>query len=213
MTHRWCWVLGAAFLLAMTACQTVEDDVAETLGEDQLPILVSRVSEGRNALAEASTQFDSVIQALSSVIDFEGDVSVLYDRLRIELSRCEDAVEDVKNRVADIHQAADELFDSWDERLGAFTDPQLHDDSASLRDEVRAAYNPVFETMARAEESMDFVLTSYRDQVMALKHDPTFDTIAAIRDDLGLLSTEIQKVIQDLSAAMDQAEAFTSAVS
>lgn len=209
MFHRWSAALAAATLLCATACQTV-DDARETFGDDQLPILISKVSEGRDALAEASTQFEAVSQALSSLNDFQGDVEATYDRLREELSRCQGAVEDVKNRVGDVKQAAGELFDAWDEELGDATAPSSNDATADLRTKARDAYAPVSAAMAAAEQSMDFVLTSYRNQVMALKHDTTVETIGTIREDVGLLTKEIQGVLQDIKAAIGQADAFVS---
>ena len=137
MTYRWIAALAVA-LSTVSACQSVEDDALDALGLDQREILVARVRDGHDALAEAQEQFRAVGEAFSSVTDFQGDVSVTYDRLRIELSRCEDTVEDVHNRVGDIRHAADDLFDAWDEKLGA-SDPGLHDPSAELRDNPTSA--------------------------------------------------------------------------
>ena len=209
MKSRWLAALAVASLLAtVPACQSTE---GKEFAVDQREALVARVMASRDALVEAGLQYISLREVLSSVVDFDGDVDATYDRLRIELTRCEDAVEDVHNRIGDVRHAAERLRDEWDETLGGATDPRLHDRAAEVRDRTWAAYTPVIEAMEEVERMMDLVLTSYRNQVMELKHDSTAEAVELIRENMPLLSEEISEVGKDILAAAKKAEAFASA--
>ena len=64
--------------------------------------------------------------------------------------------------------------------------------------------------MKRAESSMEPVLAQFRDQVLYLKHNLNAQAIGALRGETLDIEKEIQRLISDMNASIQEADRFIS---
>jgi uncharacterized membrane protein YqgA involved in biofilm formation len=62
--------------------------------------------------------------------------------------------------------------------------------------------------MKRAEGSMEPVLAQFRDQVLYLKHNLNAQAIGALKGETLDIEKEIQQLINDMNASIQQADSF-----
>jgi hypothetical protein len=76
-----------------------------------------------------------------------------------------------------------------------------------LRD-TRQRYDELYAALKHAEESMDPVLTRLHDQVLFLKHNLNAAAIASLKGESINIQVEIGKLLEDMNAAIAQADKF-----
>ena len=90
---------------------------------------------------------------------------------------------------------------AW-EKVGVYKRDLLKKDVVAARDdELHAA-------LKRAEGSMDPVLTHLHDQVLVLKHNLNAAAIASLKEESTNIQTDIGKLLDDMNAAIAQADKF-----
>ncbi len=62
--------------------------------------------------------------------------------------------------------------------------------------------------MRRAESTMDPVLESFQDQVLALKHNLNARAIGALRNELDGIERDTARLISEMQKAIEEADAF-----
>ena len=68
--------------LLLVACQSAYYGAAEQMGYHKRDILVDRVEESRDAQQEAEEQFQSALEQLSELANFDGgDLEDMYDAM------------------------------------------------------------------------------------------------------------------------------------
>ena len=210
-TSRLCRPLlavGVACLL-LVSCKSMYYDTMETFGVEKRDILSDRVADGRDEQQDAKEQFQSALEAFKSVTSFEGgDLEELYDRLSDELKRSEGAAKDVRGRIESIESVANDLFEEWQQELEQYTDPKLRGASEGQLEATRQRYESLIEAMWRAEASMEPVLSTFRDQVLYLKHNLNAQAIAALQDSVLEIETDVARLVAEMEAAIDEANAF-----
>jgi hypothetical protein len=73
---------------------------------------------------------------------------------------------------------------------------------------TRTKYESLHSAMKRAESSMEPVLKQFRDQVLYLKHNLNAAAIGALKGETVDIEKEIQQLIQDMNASIQQADSF-----
>jgi hypothetical protein len=66
--------------------------------------------------------------------------------------------------------------------------------------------------MRRAEAKIEPVLAAFRDQVLFLKHNLNARAIASLQDELDSVEADIAVLVQELEAAIAQADTFIQAI-
>jgi hypothetical protein len=62
--------------------------------------------------------------------------------------------------------------------------------------------------MRRAEAKINPVLATFHDQVLYLKHNLNARAIAALQGDLNTIEADVNRLIQEMEAAINEANAF-----
>jgi len=200
-------------LLVAVGCQRIYYGTMETFGYHKRDLLVSRVQEARDAQEHAKEQFQSALEKFSAVVDFSGGkLEEKYKQLKTELDRSESRAEAVKNRIADVEDVAKALFDEWESELAQYSNEDLRRSSQQKLDQTRQRYSQLIGAMKRAEGKIPPVLTTFRDQVLFLKHNLNAQAVASLHDELASVEADVMSLIKEMEASIAEADAFIKAM-
>ena len=189
-------------------CSSMEYKIRESFGQQKREILVDRVGAAKDSQEEAKAQFLTALEQFKSVTGFEGgDLEARYDSLKKEFDRCNSRAEDVHKRIDAVEDVAHALFREWEDELKEYTSENLRQLSQRQLEQTRLSYESLISVMHKAEDRMDPVLASFKDQVLFLKHNLNARAISS----LGGVSADLQRDIDRLVADMERAIADASA--
>ncbi|ADE14773.1 conserved hypothetical protein [Nitrosococcus halophilus Nc 4] len=201
--------LASFSLLLLAGCQTTYYKTMEQFGYHKRDILADRVEGVRDAQVEAKEQFQSALEQFSSVVNFEGgDLEAVYNQLNDEFQESEAKAEAVHNHIASVENVATALFEEWEEELGQYNNPSLRRSSEQKLTQTRSHYDKLIRAMKRAEAKIEPVLATFRDQVLFLKHNLNARAIAALQGELNTIEADVNRLIQEMEAAINEANAF-----
>ena len=196
-------------LLSLTACQSAYYSAMEKVGVHKRDILVDRVEEAQQSQQDAQQQFKSALEQFSTLIKFDGgDLQRVYEATDSEYQACSKAAEDVSARINSIEAVADALFDEWQDELDQYSNAKLKQDSAKKLADTKRQYNSLLKTMRRAEQSMQPVLASLKDNTLYLKHNLNAKAIGALKGEFSAVQRDISRLIGDMNSAITQSEQF-----
>ena len=201
--------LAAAVLAAACGCSTVYYGAMEKFGQEKRDILVKRVGKARDAQQDAQVVFKDALEQFGATVKYDGgDLQKQYDKMSAELERCEGRAEAVGSRIADVDRVAQDLFKEWAAEAKRFQNAAYRRDSeAKLRD-TRRNYDRMLEAMRNAESKIGPVLSVFRDQVLYLKHNLNAKALASLQDESARIEMDVNRLVQDLSAAIAEADRF-----
>ena len=206
---------GIAALLAVAfGCASINYSLQKKiLGREKRDILVKRVGSARDAQQETQEVFKDALDQFGSVVKFDGgDLQKQYDRMSSELARCEGRAADVGARIGDVERVARDLFREWEGEAKQYQNAAYRRDSeAKLRDTQRSCER-MLGAMRTAESKIEPVLSVFRDQVLYLKHNLNARALASLQDESARIETDVNRLIQDLSAAIAEADRFIQAL-
>lgn len=196
---------------SLVACQSAYYSAMEKVGVHKRDILADRVAEAQQSQQEAQQQFKSALEQFSSLIKFDGgDLQRMYDATESEYQACSSAAQDVTDRIDSIESVADALFDEWQDELDQYSNPKLKQDSAKKLATTQRQYKSLLKTMRRAEQSMQPVLASLKDNTLYLKHNLNAKAIGALQGEFNSIQRDINRLIEDMNKAIAQSEQFVA---
>ncbi|MGD9780588.1 MAG: DUF2959 domain-containing protein [Kiritimatiellia bacterium] len=201
--------LAVAVLAAACGCSTVYYGTMEKLGQEKRDILVKRVGKARDAQQDTQEVFKDALEQFGATVKYDGgDLQKQYDKMSAELERCEGRAATVSSRIADVDRVAQDLFREWAAEAKRFQNAAYRRDSeAKLRD-TRRNCDRMLEAMRNAESKIEPVLSVFRDQVLYLKHNLNAKALASLQDESARIEMDVNRLIQDLSAAIAEADRF-----
>ena len=196
--------------VAFCGCATVNYTMQEKLlGREKRDILVKRVGKARDAQQETQAVFKDALEQFGSVVKYDGgDLQRQYAKLSAELERCEGRAEAVRTRIDDVDRVARDLFREWAAEARQFQNPEYRRDSEAKLRETQRSYEQMFAAMRNAQAKIEPVLSVFRDQVLYLKHNLNARALAALHDESARIETDVGQLIQELSAAIAEADRF-----
>ncbi|MGP9800204.1 DUF2959 domain-containing protein [Rheinheimera sp. NSM] len=198
-------------VLSLTACQSAYYSAMEKVGVHKRDILVDRVEEAQESQQDAQKQFKSALEQFSSLIKFDGgDLQRVYEATDSEYQACSAAAEEVSKRINSIEAVADALFDEWQDELDQYSNAKLKQDSANKLASTKKQYNSLLKTMRRAEQSMQPVLSSLKDNTLYLKHNLNAKAIGALQGEFNSVQRDINRLIAEMNSAIAQSEQFVA---
>lgn len=208
MRRRGSLVLAAA-LLFTTGCRTTYYKTMERFGVYKRDILKENVEEARDEQKKAAEQFKDALTRLREMYQVNGgDLEKMYDRLQADFDRSQARASAVKERIDKVETVAADLFKEWEQEIQTIENSRLASQSREKLRSTREKYQSLHSAMTRAEASMDPVLAQFKDQVLFLKHNLNAQAIGALRGETLDIEKEIQQLIQDMNASIQQADAF-----
>ncbi len=197
--------------LLLCSCQSAYYGALEKFGVHKRDILVDRVEDAREAQEEAKEQFESAFEEFLAVSEVDvGELKSTYDRLQSAFDSSEAKAKAVRARVEAIEDVASALFKEWSGELEQYSSQDLRAASEEQLEQTRELSENLVRAMNEAAAKMDPVLDAFRDQVLFLKHNLNAQAIAALNKTSLALREEVELLIEQMEASIDEANAFVS---
>jgi hypothetical protein len=195
--------------LLATACKSAYYGTMEKFGVYKRDILKDRVQDARNEQDKATEQFKDALTRLRELYGSPGgDLEKMYDRLKADYDRSVSRADAVKERIAKVESVAGDLFKEWEQEITEMQSSKLAADSREKLRETREKYESLHTAMKRAEASMEPVLAEFKDQVLYLKHNLNAQAIGALKGETLDIEKEIQQLIREMNASIQEADSF-----
>lgn len=205
-------ILAAAAILCplgLSGCASTTIKVKESLGIAKREQLVSEVKDARNAQQQAKDQFATTLDEFKSITGYTGgDLERRYNRLKTQADRSKARADAVRTKIQSIERIANAMFREWDQELEQYSSDTLRAASAEQLAVTRQRYRQLMEAMRNAESRMNPVLTAFDDQILFLKHNLNARAIASLQGTVVELEAEIDQLIREMNASIDEANAF-----
>ena len=195
--------------LTLLACSNVYYNAMERLGYEKRDILVTRVERSRDAQADAQETFRNALERYQSVVDTpDTDLRSKYEEVLAAYDDSEDAAANVRRRIADVEDVADDLFDEWENELDRYTNQDLRASSERQLQQTREQYQRLIERMRQTEERMEPVLRAFEDQMLYLRHNLNAQAIGALEGELARMRDDVDSLIDNMEASIAESESF-----
>ncbi len=179
------------------------------MGIHKRDILVDRVKDGKEAQENAKEQFQSALEKFTELTQFDGgSLQATYDKLNREFKRSEDRAAKVSDGIDKIESVSKQLFKEWERELKEFQNQEYRKVSEQQLEQTYARYSELIQAMKKAEISIKPVLTTFRDQVLFLKHNLNAQAIASLDTQSEVLKSDIQSLVKEMEASIAEADAF-----
>jgi len=190
-------------------CQKVYYEAMEKAGYHKRDILTDRIEDARDSQEDAKEQFQSALEQFSSVIQFDGgDLQEKYDTLNLEFKRCEARSDEVSDRISSVEDVSGALFEEWEDELELYSSAGLRRSSEQKLRETRREYNKLIVAMKRVEKKIGPVLTTFRDQVLFLKHNLNAQAISSLRNELSMVEADVAALVREMESSIRAADTF-----
>lgn len=192
-----------------TGCSSAYYAGMETMGVPKRSILHRRVEKARDAQEDVKQQFSSALEQFRATVKVDGGaLAERYDALNAEFERCQTRSDTLKQRIEALEDVADALFDEWQDELEQYKRPELRRASERRLSETRRRYQPMVAAMKRAHARVEDVLDSFRDVVLALKHELNAHAIGSLKAEVTGVEREVDALIAAMNASIKQAGHF-----
>ncbi len=197
----------ALFLVA--GCRTAYYSTMEQFGVYKRDILKNNVEAARDEQKKAAEQFKDALTRLRELYGSPGgDLEKVYDKLQGDFNKSKSRADAVKERIQKVETVSGDLFKEWEQEITTIQSAKLAADSREKLRETREKYDSLHTAMKRAEASMDPVLAQFHDQVLYLKHNLNAAAIGALKGETMDIEKEIQRLISDMNASIQEADRF-----
>jgi len=202
-------ILLPAVALLLVACQSAYYGAAEKVGYHKRDILVDRVEDSRDAQEEAEEQFQSALEQLSLLTNFDGgDLEEMYEELAQKYEDSEAAAANVSERIDGVEHVAGALFAEWEDEIGQYSNRRLKSESQAKLRETRKRYDAMVVALRRSEAKMDPVLVALKDNVLYLKHNLNARAVASLKVEFKSIEDDIEVLIGEMRKAIASSDAF-----
>lgn len=196
-------------LLMCTGCRTVYYSAWEQFGVHKRDLLKKKVVAARDDQKAASEQFKDALTRIKELYAFKGgDLEDIYNELKKDYDRSVTRADAVHSRIKDVETVAKDLFAEWEKELGEISSASLRASSKNKMVQTRARYEDLITALKRAEQTMDPVLTRFKDQVLFLKHNLNASAIASLKGESLDIQNEISKLLDEMNGAITRADKF-----
>ena len=196
-------------VIFLAGCQDAYFNTLEKFGVHKREILVDRVEEARDSQIESKEQFETALERFKSVINFDGaDLEEKYNALNKEYKKSETKAEAVSDRIDAVEDVSEALFDEWEAELSEYTNAKYRRIKAAELKDARRRYSSLIASMRRAEKKIAPVLSSFKDQVLFLKHSLNAQAVASLKSEMISVQTDIKVLIKEMQKSIDASNSF-----
>jgi Protein of unknown function (DUF2959) len=197
----------------LSACQSAYYGMAEQVGYAKREILVDRVEDSRDAQQDAEEQFQSALEQLSELVNFDGgDLEDMHGAMESEYEDAAEAAQEVRDRIDAVDHVANAMFDEWEDEIDEYTNARLKADSQSKLRSTQRRYGQMIRTMRKSEAKMDPVLAALKDNVMYLKHNLNARAVASVKVEFGAIEDDIQALLAEMRRSIASSDEFIASM-
>lgn len=209
---KWNRGILVSFVLSsilLAGCKSAYYSAWEKIGVYKRDLLKKRVVEARDDQKEAGQQFKDALTRLKALYGFQGgDLEKVYDSLKSDFERSSDKAESVRKRVKEVESVGTDLFTEWEAELKDISSASLRDKSREQLRQTKSRYATLLDALKRAEQSMEPVLTQFRDQVLFLKHNLNAQALSSLQKEALSIQDDITKLLAEMEHSIRQADSF-----
>jgi DNA-directed RNA polymerase subunit F len=206
-------VAAISAVIVLCGCASMYYSTMEQFGLEKRDILVKRVDKAKDAQEGTQQTFKDALEQFDSVVKYDGgDLQKQYDKMSSQLERCENRAREVAARIADVERVAKDLFTEWARETKQYQNAAYRRDSENKLNETKTHYGRLIAAMRHAESRIEPVLVVFRDQTLYLKHNLNAKALASLQDESEKMSTDVNALIKELSAAIAEADRFINAM-
>lgn len=190
-------------------CETAYYGLNEQFGILKNDLLVERVEEAMEAQEDAKEEFKSAFEQFEAVVGVpDTELKSVYQDLNDAFEDSKSEAEEVSERIAAVEDVSEDLFEEWEEEIGAISSPDLRRRSSTQLRTSKTKYASLIQAMKKAESRMQPVLTSFQDHVLFLKHNLNAQAISSLKSELGSIESSVGRLIQDMESSINEAQSF-----
>lgn len=206
-------LLIIAVFLFVSGCQTTYYALWEKMGKEKRHLLKDNVEKAREAQADASEQFASVVERIKAMYGFDGgELEAVYQKLDQDYQACEARADVVRDRIDKVERIAADLFEEWESEIASIQNVKLQSKSRASLQDTRSRFAQLKRSMTRAEASMGPVLINLRDYVLYLKHNLNAQAISSLKKEVADIETEVASLIADMNRSIKAADTFVKTI-
>jgi len=208
MNRTYLVIVSLSFAL-LSSCSTVKYKSLEKIGIHKRDLLVANVKDARDAQKDAQEQFKDALERFGSVVEIEETgLKKAYNRLSDEYDDSKDAAEEVSEEIDDVEQVANDLFAEWDAEIEEYTDSNLRNSSKEQLRLTKSRYGEMLKSMQAAEQSMEPVLKTFRNNVLFLKHNLNAQAVGSLKNTFQNLEGDIATLIDQMNQSIERSNQF-----
>ncbi|AXQ96550.1 DUF2959 domain-containing protein [Pseudoalteromonas piscicida] len=201
--------LSAVLLLLVTGCQSAYYATMEKFGVHKREILVDRVEETKESQEESQKEFQSALERLTTLINFNGgELQEAYNLLNDDYQSSLAAAAEVSSNIDKVEDVANALFDEWQDELEQYSSANLKRESAKQLSQTQCQFERLLRSMRSSEAKMQPVLDSLQDNVLYLKHNLNAQAVSAIKSEFTGLKRDISALIADMNRSIEDSNKF-----
>ena len=199
----------AAVMLLATGCASVQYSALEKVGIHKRDILVDRVEDARDSQNDTRENVVSAYEELTALIGHDGgELEDKYERLSKQVERSRDSTDELDERLEAIDRVSEDLFEEWESELDLYSSQALKADQTRKLAQARSQFATLRRRMQTARDRVDPVMAVLEDNVLFLKHSLNAKALDALRGQAATLEGEVESLIRDMQAAIDEADAY-----
>ena len=203
------YYLAVLIIVLLQGCAGTYYDAMEKVGIHKRDILVDRIEAVQESQKESKVQFVSALEELKGITQFDGgDLEENYQRLQGAFEDSEDAANTISERIANVENVAEHLFEEWEEELGQYTSTALKNDSRNRLNATKRRYGKLLRAMRSAEKRIDPVINTLRDHVLYLKHNLNARAISSLKTELERVQVNITRLVSAMEESIRESDQF-----
>jgi exonuclease VII small subunit len=181
----------------------------EKMGYHKRDILSSRVEDARDSQKKTKEVFKSALEQFTTLVAYSGgDLQETYDRLSKQYDRSVGQRDELEDRIESVEAVAEALFREWRSEIKEYSNQRLKTISEDKYHATKEQYETLIKKMKVAEQSLDPVLTVFKDNVLFLKHNLNARAIGALRGELASFESRVAVLIQSMDKAIKESNDF-----
>ena len=198
-----------SLLILVTGCATAYYDALERRGIEKRDILADRVTEARTEQAKAQAVFTTALDEFRALVKVDAPaLEAKYDDMVKALDQSTKQATQVRQRIDAVDDVGRRLFREWESELKLFESDDLRRRSQTQLIATQRDYDRLMSAMNQAADSMDPVLSIYRDQVLFLKHNLNARAISSLEPERAQIEARVEKLVEEMNLAINEADSF-----
>lgn len=186
----------------------------ETIGEHKREIVVYQVERACTSLQDTRNEFEDALGKFKSLVNVkETSLEHTYHQLNRQYQFCRSKSDAVSDRIRAIEEVSNALFAEWESELNEYSDRTLKNNSKQQLKTAKQNYMRLIKTMRQAEAKIQPVLSSFKDQVLYLKHNLNARAISALHHEFIEIGIDISLLIHAMELTIIEASQFVSLLS
>jgi len=156
-------------------------------------------------------QIDPVLNALNAIVQNAGtDPTASYKSFTKELGKMDDQLEQARKTKADMQKKGQALFQEWEKKAGAITNPEIKAAADANRAKLQSLYSSIEPDVKEAKDQGNLFMSDLKDLNAYFQVDLSAGGIATVADLVTKCTAEgknVQGLLDKILATLDQVKA------